>query len=38
MRSGKLHSEDVVSGDENTTSRLKFKNTVRKRDLNKELI
>jgi hypothetical protein len=37
MRSSKLHCEDVVSGDENTTSRLKFKNSVRKGDLNKKI-
>jgi hypothetical protein len=30
----KKHSEDVVSGDEHTTSRQKFKNYSRKCDLN----
>jgi hypothetical protein len=30
--------EDVVSGDEHSSSRQKFKNSVRKKDFNKKLI
>jgi hypothetical protein len=38
MNSDKKHSEDGVSGDEYTTSGRKFKNPIKKRDLNKKLL